>query len=665
MTANLWLRIAAAIALLPAVRGTSAVQSSSPAKQTASQADAGGPAELDLSASELRPAMERFTADRGNLQRFYNLEEWPQRRERLQRFYRRWLAHLSELNFDKLSQDGKIDYISFRNGLEHDIRMLDLEAKDDAEAKPYVPFASTILDLEACRQQMEPLNPKDAAEKLSRLTRDIEATRKSVEAELKSKSSEEAARQRKIKAAHALALAGSLRNTLRAWFTFYDGYDPTFTWWAAADYRKADAALQAYNAFLGEHVLGLKPAQVNAAQAAAGRSGASGAAGSGTQEGRSANAGNAGASFGEGPGDGPGRGSGISGAAAQPGETNDIIGHPAGRQALMSELAHEMIPYTPEELIAIANKEFAWCENEMKRASREMGDGDDWKKALEKVKNLYVEPGKQPQMIRDLAIEAIKFMDDHDLVTIPPVARETWRMQMMTPQQQLLNPFFTGGEVIRVSYPTDTMSYEEKMMSMRGNNRPFAKATVFHELIPGHELQGYMGARFRSYRGAALGHTPFVTEGWSLYWEMLLWDMKFQNTPEERVGALFWRMHRCARIIFSLSFHLGKMTPDECVKFLVDRVGFERENAIGEVRRSFAGGYAPLYQAAYLLGGMQFYALHKELVDSGKMTNRQFHDAILKENWIPVEMIRADLTDQPLTRDYKTHWRFEGDVRAQ
>src|SRR5215467_12522447 len=100
-------------------------------------------------------------------------------------------------------------------------------------------------------------------------------------------------------------------------------------------------------------------------------------------------------------------------------------------------------------------------------------------------------------------------------------------------------------------------------------------------------------------------------------------------------------MHRCARIIFSLSFHLGKMTPDEAIEFLVGRVGHERENATAEVRRSFGGDYGPLYQAAYLLGGMQFYALHKELVGSGKMTNRQFHDAILRENRIPVEMIRS------------------------
>jgi uncharacterized protein (DUF885 family) len=201
------------------------------------------------------------------------------------------------------------------------------------------------------------------------------------------------------------------------------------------------------------------------------------------------------------------------------------------------------------------------------------------------------------------------------------------------------------------------MSHEQKLMSMRGNNYPFAHATVFHELIPGHHLQGFIAARFRPYR-SALGSTPFITEGWALYWELRLWDLNFHDTPEERVGALFWRMHRSARIIFSLGFHLGTMTPQEAIDFLVDRVGHERENAVAEVRRSFGGEYAPLYQAAYLLGGMQLYALHRELVGSGKMSDRQFHDAVLRENRMPVELIRASLTGQPLTRGYSTSWRF-------
>jgi len=40
------------------------------------------------------------------------------------------------------------------------------------------------------------------------------------------------------------------------------------------------------------------------------------------------------------------------------------------------------------------------------------------------------------------------------------------------------------------------------------------------------------------------------------------------------------------------------------------------------------------------------------------MTNRAFHDAILKENRIPIEMVRASLTQQKLTQDFRSNWRF-------
>ncbi len=285
-----------------------------------------------------------------------------------------------------------------------------------------------------------------------------------------------------------------------------------------------------------------------------------------------------------------------------------------------------------------------------------MGFGDDWKKALEAVKQKYVDPGKQPQLIRDQAIEAIEYVEKNDLVTVPKLARESWRMEMMSPERQLQSPFFLGGETILVSYPTSGMTHEQKMMSMRGNNPHFTHAVTHHELIPGHHLQRYMNLRYRPYR--ELFRTPFWGEGWALYWEFLLWDRGFNRTPEDRIGALFWRMHRCARIIFSLSFHLEKMTPQESVDFLVDRVGHERDNAAAEVRRSFAGDYGPLYQIAYMMGGLQFYDLHREFVGGKKLTNRDFHDAILKEGPIPVEMVRAILTKQKLSRDHKPAWKF-------
>ena len=154
------------------------------------------------------------------------------------------------------------------------------------------------------------------------------------------------------------------------------------------------------------------------------------------------------------------------------------------------------------------------------------------------------------------------------------------------------------------------MTHEQKLMSLRGNNRHFSRATVLHELIPGHHLQGFMTDRYRPYR--RVFRTPFWLEGWALYWEMTL-DKGFPRSPEDRVGFLFWRMHRCARIIFSLKFHLEQMTPQECIDFLVDRVGHERENATAEVRRSFNGDYGPLYQCAYMLGAIQFPLCTKSL----------------------------------------------------
>ena len=104
------------------------------------------------------------------------------------------------------------------------------------------------------------------------------------------------------------------------------------------------------------------------------------------------------------------------------------------------------------------------------------------------------------------------------------------------------------------------------------------------------------------------------------------------------------------------------MTPEECIDLLVNKVGHERDNATAEVRRSFAGDYGPLYQCAYLLGGLQLRGLRRDLVESGKMTNRQFHDAVLRTNRIPIEMVRASLTNQKLSPDFSSVWRFYGNI---
>jgi hypothetical protein len=266
-----------------------------------------------------------------------------------------------------------------------------------------------------------------------------------------------------------------------------------------------------------------------------------------------------------------------------------------------------------------------------------------------------VRPGDQPRLILELAEEAIRYVEENDLVSVPALAKETWRMEMMSPERQKESPFFLGGEAIIISYPTHTMPHEAKRMSLRGNNPHFARATVHHELIPGHHLQQFMQSRYRPYR--RLFFTPFWTEGWTLHWEMLLWERGFGVTPEERIGMLFWRLHRTARVLFSLRFHLGEWSPQECIALLIDGVGHEPANAEAEVRRSCGDAYPPLYQLAYLIGGLQMHTLYHERLQAGQSA-RAFHDAVMQENCLPIELLRAALNQTPLTPDFPVAWRF-------
>jgi hypothetical protein len=552
---------------------------------------------ITASPSPLAPVVERFTADRNALLRRHDAPWSADRRERLRAFYTGWRDRLAALDFDALDVEGRIDWVLLDSELRYQLHELDREAALFQEMRPLIPFAPDLLALHEARRRLEPVDPRAAADLLAELPGRIAHLRADLDGALAG-DGEPPSRVTGHRAAEAVA---ALRGTLGAWYDHYAGYDPLFTWWVAGPHEQARAALEAYATFLRDRVVG-------------------------EAEGLDA----------------------------------PIVGEPIGEAGLAADLRREMIPYSPAELIALAERELAWGEAEMRRAARELGYGDDWHAALEHVKGLHVAPGEQPALVLELHRQSVAFLREHDLVTIPPLAEEVWRMEMLSPEAQRTAPFFLGGEVVRVAFPTDGMDHADRLMSLRGNNEHFSRAVVHHELIPGHHLQGFMAARYHPHRRAF--STPFWHEGNALYWEMRLWDLGFPRGPEDRIGMLFWRNHRAARIIFSLSFHLGRMTPEEAIDFLVERVGHERANAEAEVRRSFVGTYPPLYQAAYMLGGLQFVALHRELVGAGRMTERQFHDAILQGGRMPVEMVRARLTGQRLERDHQASWRFADDV---
>ena len=550
--------------------------------------------------SELRELVERFRLDRDGLLAVYTVPNSTLQLRRLKEFYQAWAAKLETMPYEQLGVEGRIDWHLMRLEMKHRTALVERAQQRRTELAPLLPFFDALATLQEQRREFARPDPAAAAAVLAQARTDLDLVRKALDAGLAEKPAEWALKPNKIVALRAINQLGDLSKQLQSWFDHYNNYDPQFGWWTREPYKKLTGSMDDYTKFLREKIVGVKA-----------------------------------------------------------GEDEPIVGDPVGADGLKGELEHEMMPYTPEQLIAVAEKEFAWCETEWKKVAHDLGLGDDWKAALEKMKQDYVAPGDQPQLIARQAYEAVDFITQRNLITVPPHMIDDWFMTMMSPERQKVNPFFLGGDQIIVSFPTEGMDHQDKLNSLRANNTHVCHATVFHELIPGHHMQGWFADRFNPHR--QLFYTPFLVEGWALWWEFHLWDLGFQQTPLDRAGALFWRTHRCARIIFSLNFHLGKWTPQQCIDFLVERVGHDRHTATGEVRRSFNGDYSPLYQVGYMMGAIQLRALFGEAVTSGKMTEKQFHDSVMQGGTMPIEMMRAHVLGLKLPRDYTSTWKFVGE----
>ncbi len=537
--------------------------------------------------------LKSYRADSETVNLFYNLrgsEVCLSRQEKLQN---EWQQRLLTVNFAQLNTQQQIQYLLLRQQISSCLSDIERSRALLQETASLLPFRQMIQDLEIAQWRKESFSNPLIASKISSLVETISKLKIPADADKKARAS--TPKIAPTTAKRAAEEVEALKLNLQSWFDFYNGYQPEFSWWMKKPHEEASTALQEYAKYLREEVAGIK------------------------------------------------------------GKDEDpLLGTPVGAPMIARLLDEEMIPYSAQELITIAEKELSWCVAERAKLTQEMGLGKDWKAAIEKIKSNYVPPGQQDIVVTETARAATQFVKDKHLLTIPPLCEETWRLTMTSPESQKNIPYAAySGNQVTVAYAREEMKQEDKLMSMRGNSRHFMPNVIAHELIPGHHLQLFLAARLPQ---EVPFETIFFIEGWGLYCETLLWDHGYFKSPEDRLGSLFWRMHRCARVIVTLKYHLGLMKPTEMVDFLINHVGHERLGATSEVRRYLDS--APLYQCSYLIGALQLRALHQEIVGSGKMSDQLFHDTVLSYGAIPVELIRANMLNLPLTRETKASWLF-------
>ncbi len=230
---------------------------------------------LVAATSELRDVVQRFSTDRQSLLRFYTVPGSPERRSRLRAFQEAWLKSLLTIDFAKLSQEGKADYVLLRNHLEYQQALLGREERNERDIAPLVPFAQTVTRLAEDRQKLEFITADAALAAMQALGTEVQKAQASLEATLAGGT--KPAGMTPAVGVRASQRVDALRGALQQWFAFYNGYDPAFTEKVPAAYQPVAKALTAYSTLVRQKIGGL----AGAAPAAAAGPGMGGGRGAG------------------------------------------------------------------------------------------------------------------------------------------------------------------------------------------------------------------------------------------------------------------------------------------------------------------------------------------------------------------------------------------------
>src|SRR5947207_1399251 len=114
--------------------------------------------------------------------------------------------------------------------------------------------------MEEARRVMAPIDSAKTAMTLNGLKKQVDDTPRRVEAGLRGGDTPDTVKVKKTVAFRGVNAINALRANLRNWYTFYNGYDPVFTWWNEQPYRELDEALNSYASFVSERLVGLRSA---------------------------------------------------------------------------------------------------------------------------------------------------------------------------------------------------------------------------------------------------------------------------------------------------------------------------------------------------------------------------------------------------------------------
>lgn len=307
-----------------------------------------------------------------------------------------------------------------------------------------------------------------------------------------------------------------------------------------------------------------------------------------------------------------------------------------------------------DELLRIGEENFAEAESEIDALAKRMEpSGGGWREAVRELKQEHPPWDLLLTTYREEMAKAREFVSSRALVTIPGEESleiiETPIFERSTiPYAAYVHPAPFEKEQKGFFYVTPINKLLPPTMQeaqLRGHSRYAIPIVALHEAYPGHHLQLVHANRSGS-RVRKLFSNSVLAEGWALYCEEMMYEQGYYRDERIRLLQLKDLLWRAARVIIDVKLHTRRMTVEEAVRFLLEKVYLEIPSAEAEVKRYTMSPTQPM---SYLLGKQEILRIREEYRrQKGESFDlREFHDWLLSFGSVPPRIIRERLAKKP------------------
>ena len=318
------------------------------------------------------------------------------------------------------------------------------------------------------------------------------------------------------------------------------------------------------------------------------------------------------------------------------------------------------------DILARGRSAFEETEALAQEVSERIEPGRHWSEVYEKLKDEHPAADEIKAAYQGQIEAAQKFVRDNRIVTLP--AGEHVITVDTPPAMRRSSPFGTFQSVdqfddglqgrLVLTPIEDWMTEQQRAERLRSHHLAWIPIIAVHEAYPGHHVDA-LKTRENPRLLRKVVREPIFSEGWGLFTEELMFELGFLEGDEIRLTQLRNRLWRAARVIVDSSLHTGRMTFDEGVDFLVEKVRFERYAAELEV-----GMYTvrPTYVLGYLIGMQEIMSIREDYVArfGEPSPPSEFYDKLLSLGAIPPVLVRKALLEETAEEAVAAEGEVEG-----